>query len=91
MILIVIHNDRGDRIRLVNTTLTVGSRVESMQTEASIYFIFILSPSFDDQLPTPLFFFSLADIKIWNVTHHRLVASGVHIKMRPSQPPKAAL
>ena len=32
-----------------------------------------------------------ADIKIWNVTHHRLVASGVHVKMPPSQPLKAAL
>jgi len=51
----------GDRIRLVNTTLTMGSRVESVRTE------------------------------VWNVTHHRLVASGVHIKMPPSQPLKAAL
>ncbi|KAH9482208.1 Acyl-coenzyme A thioesterase 13 [Psilocybe cubensis] len=46
----------GDRIRLVNTTMTVGKRTESVRTE------------------------------IWNVTHHRLVASGVHIKMMPSKP-----
>ena len=38
------------------------------------------------------FFFGMTDIKIWNVTRHRLVASGVHIKMPPSKPPpKAAL
>ncbi|KAF9562480.1 hypothetical protein CPC08DRAFT_706687 [Agrocybe pediades] len=50
----------GERLRLVNTTMTIGRRAESVRTE------------------------------IWNVTHHRLVASGVHIKMMPSQP-KAAL
>ncbi|KAG5724081.1 Acyl-coenzyme A thioesterase 13 [Termitomyces sp. T112] len=52
----------GDRIRLVNTTLTIGGRVLSARTE------------------------------IWNVTHHRLVSSGVHIKMKPSAgPTKASL
>ncbi|KAF8165770.1 HotDog domain-containing protein [Crassisporium funariophilum] len=51
----------GERLRLVNTTLTMGSRVESVRTE------------------------------IWNATRHRLVASGIHIKMAPSPPPKAAL
>ncbi|KDR84291.1 hypothetical protein GALMADRAFT_237049 [Galerina marginata CBS 339.88] len=50
----------GDKLRLVNTTMTVGKRIESVRTE------------------------------IWNDTHHRLVASGIHIKMMPS-PPKAAL
>lgn len=29
---------RGDRIRLINTTLAVGSRVESVQTEACSFF-----------------------------------------------------
>jgi hypothetical protein len=71
----------------VNTTLTVGSRVESVRTEASIVFIFIL---FHLQVSTDLFFGGPL-LKIWNVTHHRLVASGVHIKMPPSQPIKAAL
>ncbi|KAJ3501718.1 hypothetical protein NLJ89_g9215 [Agrocybe chaxingu] len=51
----------GEKLRLVNTTLTIGARTESVRTE------------------------------IWNVTHHRLVASGVHIKMMPSQPKPAAL
>jgi len=51
----------GDRIRIVNTTLTVGSRVESVRTE------------------------------IWNVAHHRLVASAVLVKMPASGPPKAVL
>ncbi|KAF9463089.1 hypothetical protein BDZ94DRAFT_1260034 [Collybia nuda] len=46
----------GDRIRLVNTTMTLGARAHSARTE------------------------------IWNVTHHRLVSSGVHIKMQPSYP-----
>jgi len=46
----------GDRLRIVNTTMTVGSRAHSARTE------------------------------IWNLTHHRLVSSGVHIKMQPSQP-----
>ncbi|KAF8885788.1 hypothetical protein BD779DRAFT_658574 [Infundibulicybe gibba] len=46
----------GDKLRLVNTTMTVGARALSARTE------------------------------IWNVTHHRLVASGVHIKMQPSMP-----
>ncbi|KJA29602.1 hypothetical protein HYPSUDRAFT_31531 [Hypholoma sublateritium FD-334 SS-4] len=48
----------GEKLRLVNTTLTVGKRAESVRTE------------------------------IWNVTHHRLVASGVHIKMLPSPAPQ---
>jgi len=61
---IVFHSPAaiGDRIRLINTTLTVGSRVESVRTE------------------------------VWNVTHHRLVATAVHVKMQGSQPrAKAAL
>ncbi|KAG6902210.1 hypothetical protein C0995_003042 [Termitomyces sp. Mi166 len=59
---IVYHSPAGlgDRIRLVNTTLTIGGRVLSARTE------------------------------IWNVTHHRLVASGVHIKMKPSSAPTKA-
>ncbi|KAH8830891.1 hypothetical protein DL96DRAFT_1668547 [Flagelloscypha sp. PMI_526] len=44
----------GDKLRIVNTTLTVGSRVVSARTE------------------------------IWNATHHRLVVSGIHVKMQPS-------
>nr|GAT46575.1 predicted protein [Mycena chlorophos] len=44
----------GETLRIVNTTLTVGSRALSARTE------------------------------IWNATKHRLVASGVHIKMQPS-------
>jgi len=50
----------GDKLRIVNTTLTIGARAHSARTE------------------------------IWNVTHHRLVVSGTHIKMAPSLP-KAAL
>ncbi|KAJ6476211.1 HotDog domain-containing protein [Mycena sanguinolenta] len=45
----------GEKLRIVNTTMTVGARAMSARTE------------------------------IWNVTKHRLVASGVHIKMQPSQ------
>ncbi|KAJ7619444.1 HotDog domain-containing protein [Roridomyces roridus] len=45
----------GDKLRIVNTTLTVGARAMSARTE------------------------------IWNATSHRLVASGVHIKMQPSK------
>ncbi|KAJ2923168.1 hypothetical protein H1R20_g13924, partial [Candolleomyces eurysporus] len=48
--------DVGDRIRIVNQTITVGARAHSVRTE------------------------------IWNVTHHRLVSSGTHIKMQPSTP-----
>ncbi|KAL1741759.1 HotDog domain-containing protein [Schizophyllum fasciatum] len=51
----------GDKIRIVNTTLTMGARASSARSE------------------------------IWNDTHHRLVASGVHIKMQPSVPPKNKL
>ncbi|KAJ3574675.1 hypothetical protein NP233_g1595 [Leucocoprinus birnbaumii] len=51
----------GDKLRLVNTTLTLGGRAHSARTE------------------------------IWNLTHHRLVASGTHIKMQPSAPPKHSL
>jgi len=50
----------ADKLRIVNTTLTIGARAQSARTE------------------------------IWNVTHHRLVVSGTHIKMLPSFP-KAAL
>ncbi|RXW15397.1 hypothetical protein EST38_g10458 [Candolleomyces aberdarensis] len=46
----------GDKIRIVNQTITVGARAHSVRTE------------------------------IWNVTHHRLVSSGTHIKMQPSAP-----
>ncbi|KAF9458479.1 HotDog domain-containing protein [Collybia nuda] len=55
---IVYHSpaNLGDRIRIVNTTMTLGARAHSARTE------------------------------IWNVTHHRLVSSGVHIKMQPSHP-----
>ncbi|TFK44002.1 hypothetical protein BDQ12DRAFT_731952 [Crucibulum laeve] len=55
---IVYHSPAGlgDKLRLINTTLTLGARAHSARTE------------------------------IWNATHHRLVASGVHIKMNPSTP-----
>ncbi|KAF9261911.1 hypothetical protein L218DRAFT_466071 [Marasmius fiardii PR-910] len=45
----------GDKLRIVNTTITTGSRARSARTE------------------------------VWNDTNHRLVASGVHIKMPPSE------
>jgi len=51
----------GDKLRLVNTTLTLGARAQSARTE------------------------------IWNITHHRLVVSGTHVKMVPSAPPKSNL
>ncbi|KAJ3528854.1 hypothetical protein NMY22_g9241 [Coprinellus aureogranulatus] len=51
----------GDKLRIVNQTLTAGARAQSVRTE------------------------------IWNATHHRLVASGTHVKMAPSPPPKANL
>ncbi|KAK7029396.1 hypothetical protein VNI00_014650 [Paramarasmius palmivorus] len=44
----------GDRLRIVNTTISAGARASSARTE------------------------------IWSDTNHRLVASGVHIKMDPS-------
>ncbi|EPQ58891.1 hypothetical protein GLOTRDRAFT_54445 [Gloeophyllum trabeum ATCC 11539] len=44
----------GDKLRIVSTTIAVGSRIMSARCE------------------------------IWNDTHHRLVSSGVHIKMEPS-------
>ncbi|KAJ7682938.1 HotDog domain-containing protein [Mycena rosella] len=55
---IVYHSPAGlgEKLRIVNTTMTVGARAMSARTE------------------------------IWNDTHHRLVASGVHIKMQPSAP-----
>ncbi|KAJ8088917.1 hypothetical protein PM082_014163 [Marasmius tenuissimus] len=51
----------GDQLRIVSTTMTMGSRTASARTE------------------------------IWNTTHHRLVASGVHIKMQPSAAPSPKL
>ncbi|KAJ7496791.1 hypothetical protein FB451DRAFT_1335185 [Mycena latifolia] len=50
---IVYHSPAGlgDKLRIINTTITVGARAMS----------------------------------IWNDTYHRLVASGVHIKMQPSK------
>ncbi|KAF7326954.1 4HBT domain-containing protein [Mycena venus] len=45
----------GEKLRIVNTTMTFGARAKSARTE------------------------------IWNATKHRLVASGVHIKMNPSE------
>ncbi|EJD05257.1 uncharacterized protein FOMMEDRAFT_105485 [Fomitiporia mediterranea MF3/22] len=44
----------GDRLRIVSTTMSLGTRAMSARCE------------------------------IWNKTHHRLVATGVHIKMDPS-------
>ncbi|KAF8076882.1 HotDog domain-containing protein [Lyophyllum atratum] len=60
---VVYHSpaDLGDHLRIVNTTITLGARAQSVRTE------------------------------IWNTSHHRLVSSGVHIKMQPSPPPKANL
>lgn len=46
----------GDKLRIVNTTITTGARASSARTE------------------------------IWNETHRRLVASGIHVKMQPSAP-----
>ncbi|KAJ7631963.1 HotDog domain-containing protein [Mycena polygramma] len=46
----------GEKLRIINTTMTVGTRVMTVRTE------------------------------IWNATQYRLVASGVHVKMRPSVP-----
>jgi acyl-coenzyme A thioesterase 13 len=43
----------GDRLRVINTTLTIGSRAFTARTE------------------------------IWSETHHRLVASGTHVKLIP--------
>ncbi|KAF8839812.1 hypothetical protein BDN67DRAFT_708254 [Paxillus ammoniavirescens] len=45
----------GDRLRIVNTTISLGNRVQSSRGE------------------------------IWNITHHRLVASGIHTKMSASE------
>ncbi|KAK7055179.1 4HBT domain-containing protein [Favolaschia claudopus] len=45
----------GEKLRIVNTTMTVGARAMSARTE------------------------------IWNATKRRLVASGIHIKMQPSE------
>ncbi|THV03370.1 hypothetical protein K435DRAFT_748081 [Dendrothele bispora CBS 962.96] len=50
----------GEELRIVNTTIALGTRVTSIKTE------------------------------IWSKTHHRLVSSGIHIKMAPS-PPKAKM
>ncbi|KAF8210003.1 HotDog domain-containing protein, partial [Mycena galopus ATCC 62051] len=44
----------GERLHIINTTMTIGRRTMTTRTE------------------------------IWNATTHRLVASGVHIKMAPS-------
>ncbi|TDL18590.1 hypothetical protein BD410DRAFT_793126 [Rickenella mellea] len=44
----------GDHLRMISTTLTIGTRISSSRCE------------------------------IWNVNHHRLVASGVQVKMEPS-------
>ncbi|KAH8109507.1 HotDog domain-containing protein [Phellopilus nigrolimitatus] len=46
----------GERLRIINTTISIGARVMSARSE------------------------------IWNATHHRLVATGMHIKMEPSPP-----
>ncbi|KAF5337992.1 hypothetical protein D9758_014330 [Tetrapyrgos nigripes] len=44
----------GEELRIVNTTMTLGTRVTSCRTE------------------------------IWSKTHHRLISSGIHIKMAPT-------
>ncbi|KAF9236188.1 HotDog domain-containing protein [Melanogaster broomeanus] len=46
----------GDRLRIVSTTITLGSRTLTARCE------------------------------IWNITEHRLVASGVHTKMTATEP-----
>ncbi|KAF5371140.1 hypothetical protein D9758_004273 [Tetrapyrgos nigripes] len=48
----------GEELRIVNTTMTLGTRVTSSRTE------------------------------IWSKTHHRLVSSGIHIKMAPTSKPE---
>ncbi|KAG7097498.1 hypothetical protein E1B28_004840 [Marasmius oreades] len=44
----------GDKLRIINTTMTVGKRASSIRSE------------------------------IWSDVNHRLIASGVHVKMDPS-------
>ncbi|KAF9077945.1 hypothetical protein BDP27DRAFT_1379142 [Rhodocollybia butyracea] len=47
----------GEELKIINTSMTVGRRAVSAQTE------------------------------IWSATNHRLVVSGVHVKMTPTRKP----
>jgi len=64
---------RGDKLRIVSTTLTLGSRALSARCE--VRFLLAL------WLHQLIYLAS----KIWNVTRHRLMASAVHIKMDSSE------
>src|ERR1700761_1357756 len=63
---------RGDKLRIVNTSIAIGARALSARAEAC------------SNIPLLLLSLTYEAEQIWNVTKHRLVASGVHIKMQPS-------
>ncbi|KAF5371172.1 hypothetical protein D9758_004275 [Tetrapyrgos nigripes] len=83
----------GDTLRIINSTVTVGSRVQTARTEVSLIVITSLGSVpyliFCSVL-VPILLVFISELQIWNDTHHRLVASGVHVKMEPS-PSKAKL
>lgn len=66
---------RGDQLRIVSTTLTLGARILSARTE--------VRKKLENWIPD---FDSLPLSQIWSLVHHRLVASGTHMKMQPSLP-----
>lgn len=71
------------KIEVINTTVSFGSRTVSAITEVRTHRPAqrLLARSLTD---------STIPLQIWDVTNHRLCVTGVHNKMKPSDPkPKA--
>ena len=64
----------GDHLRIVSTSISLGTRALSARCEVG------------RNLPSIIKYSKVlvAFTQIWNETRHRLVASGVHIKMEPN-------
>ena len=75
---------RADKLRIVNTTLTIGARAHSARTEVNRCSV-SLSVSVINRWASVAF----VDLECY-ATHKGIVVSGTHIKMLPSSP-KAAL
>ncbi|KAG5636967.1 hypothetical protein H0H81_006271 [Sphagnurus paluster] len=66
----------GTKLRIVNTSMSTGDDgVGSCRSEVDISHILFL--------PTDCL---LIELEIWDVEHHRLVASGVQLSVVPSKP-----
>lgn len=72
-------------MRIISTTMTIGSRAFTARCEVRPKRIIPgLANARNRNGVRFVDFLTLFYGQIWNVTHNRLVSSGVHVKMEPS-------